>query len=310
MSYFQFGVTTGDAGGHEFTFRHPLIQGKRAAIAQAAYEAGFDCSNPSKLLHLIDAVVMANNKFGYPDRWDGPAAFQSTIYPDSWTPAHAARKEQITSSMPYDEVAKVPTVPAFAVSALDIIRNLTGKAKPSKKRNSRQTSWSEPRQLQTTGANLEPIGQKTINKRLAAVQLPEDQSFKRPKFENTSSQTNPIDLEQDENRPIQSNVSRHMTTTKNNGVHRPNVQQRAAQAYQADAVATGTGELLKNVVTRLKASVMSINADREALRERWEVDKRLQLLTITDHLKDLSDCFGRAEEGLWASVEVIQRFIM
>lgn len=253
---------------------------------------------------------MANNKFGYPDRWDGPAAFQSTIYPDSWTAAHAARKEQKTSSMPYDDAAKVPTVPAFAASALDIIRNITGKAKPSKKGKNQQTTWSQPKELQTTGANLEPIGQKAINKRLATVQLPENQSFKRPKVESTSSQPNIIDLEQDENRPISSNVSRQMTTAKDNGLNRPNAQQRAAQTYQADAVATGTGELLKQLVTRLKTSVMSINADREALRERWEVDKRLQLLVITDHLKDLSDCLSRAEEGLWASIEVIQRYIM
>lgn len=281
----------------------PLIQGRRAAIAQAAYEAGFDCSNPSKLLHLIDAVVMANNKYGYPDRWDGPAAFQSTIYPDTWTAAHAARKEQKTSSIPYDDAAKMPMVPAFAVSAIDIIRNL----KPTKKENNRQLTRLVPRGLQTTEANLEPLGGRVINKRVATVQLPENQSFKRPKLEDTSSQ---LDLTQDDNHPTPSNVSRHMTTAKKYGLNRSNAQQRAADAHQADAVAAGTGELLKKVVTRLKTSVMSINADREALRMRWEVDKRLQLLVITDHLKDLSDCFTRAEEGLSASVEVIQRFIM
>ncbi|KAL8942812.1 MAG: hypothetical protein Q9211_001241 [Gyalolechia sp. 1 TL-2023] len=248
--------------------------------------------------------------YGYPDRWDGPAAFHSTIYPDTWTPAHAARKEQKTSPMQYDDLAKAPTVPAFAPGAMEIIRNLTGKPKRTKKENNKRSSRPSTRGLRTSGANLEPLGQRVVNKRAATVQLPENQSFKRLKIEDMSSQCNLIDLTQDQTPPTQSNVSRHVTAAKRYRVPRPNVQQRAVDAHQADAVAAGTGELLKKVVTRLKTSVMGIQADREALRLRWEVDKRLQLLAITDHLKDLSDYFTRAEEGLWASVEVIQRFIM
>ena len=99
----------------------PVITGKRAAIAQAAHQAGFDCSDPQKLLRLIDAVVLASNKFGYPDRWDGPAAFQSTIYPDTWTPAHAARKDKVTA---YEDEVRAPVVPAYAPSAASILRNL------------------------------------------------------------------------------------------------------------------------------------------------------------------------------------------
>ncbi|KAI4182944.1 MAG: hypothetical protein LQ346_006433, partial [Caloplaca aetnensis] len=79
MDRFEFGVTTDASNVRDFTFRQPIITGKRAAIARAAHEAGFDCSNPSKLLHLIDAVVLANNQFNYPDRWDGPAAFRSSV---------------------------------------------------------------------------------------------------------------------------------------------------------------------------------------------------------------------------------------
>lgn len=93
-------------------------------------------------------------------------------------------------------------------------------------------------------------------------------------------------------------------------MNRLNAQQRAAEAHQADAVAAGTAFLLEESVVRLRASVVNLDADREALRVRWEVDKRLQLLKITDHLKTLNDCFARAEEGLRDSVDVIERFIM
>ncbi|KAL8972104.1 MAG: hypothetical protein Q9197_002941 [Variospora fuerteventurae] len=317
MDVFQFGFTTGDAPtGHNFTFRQPFITGKRAAIAQAAYEAGFDCSNPTKLLYLIDAVVMANNKFGYPDRWDGPAAFQSTVYPDTWTPAHAARRENRAHATPYNDEAPPSAVPAFTISAADIIRNLSRKtSKQSKKPK-------DPKGA--SGANREPLGERALNKRTAAVQLPENQSFKRPKLETPppASPAQPIriavtSLENSRpgtrtHQPESSNVSRPVTTTRGYG-HPPNrvgAQQRAAETHQAEAVAAGTSELLHATVARLKAGVMNVAADREALRVRWEVDRRLQLLTITEYLKGLSDCFALAEEGLQGAMDVIERFIL
>ncbi|KAI4157085.1 MAG: hypothetical protein L6R39_000799 [Caloplaca ligustica] len=339
MEYFQFSRTTGDVPtSHEFGFRRksttgqfsyldvtakltavpePVITGKRAAIARAAHEAGFDCSNPKNLLHLIDAVVLANNKFGYPDRWDGPAAFQSSIYPDTWTPAHAARRENKTYAMPYDDGARGISVPAFAVPATEILRTL----------NQHPKAWKKPKKPQgATGANREPLSARSayINKRMAATQLPENQSFKRLKVENSEPgastfgltnfarayTVNCMAVDADvPSRPPRSNSSRHVTA-RGPHLNRPTAQQRAAEAYQADAIAAYTGELLQDVVARLQASITNIDADREALRVRWEVDKRLQLLTITEHLKTLNELFARSEEGLRGSVEVIERFIM
>lgn len=87
-------------------------------------------------------------------------------------------------------------------------------------------------------------------------------------------------------------------------------QRRAAEAYQAEAIAAGTTILLEDTVARLKASIFNLDTDREALRVRWEVDHRLQLVQITEHLKTLNACFDRSAEGLRGSVEVIERFIM
>ncbi|KAI4133725.1 MAG: hypothetical protein LQ338_000054 [Usnochroma carphineum] len=297
MSFFQFGVTTDVPEGREFTFRQPVITGKRAAIAQAAYEAGFDCSNPSKLLHLLDAVVMANNRFGYPDYWDGPAAFQSSVYPDTWTPAHAARQEhRQRNAMSYDDEARPPTVPAFAVSATEIVRTL----------NKNAQNWQKSKNWrQTTGANREPLRERSNKKRTAGVQLLEDQSFKRPKVENRAPAAN----RGVQARAARSNVSRPVTSQ---GYHtnRATAQRRAAKVYQADAVAAGTDELLERVVGRLNASITNLDADREALKDRWEVDKRLQVHTVTEHLKTLNECFTQSEEALRGSVEVIEQFIM
>ncbi|KAL8905471.1 MAG: hypothetical protein Q9207_002625 [Kuettlingeria erythrocarpa] len=303
MDIFQFGVTTDASNVREFTFRQPRITGKRAAIARAAHEAGFDCSNPSKLLHLIDEVVLANNQFNYPDRWDGPAAFQSSVYPDSWTPAHAARKEKRErEELAYDDEAKAASVPAFAISARDIVRTLNRTAKTKPKG--------------ATGANLVSLGERALNKRTATVQLPENQSFKRPKVETPLSQGQLIDLTQDENVPPsrlympRSNVSRVVTAAKGSQMSRYIAQNRAAEAYQAEAIAAGTTVLLEDTAARLRASIVDLDTDREALRVRWEVDNRLQLIQITEHLKTLNACFDRSAEGLRGSLEVIEKFIM
>ncbi|KAL8761123.1 MAG: hypothetical protein Q9184_002723 [Pyrenodesmia sp. 2 TL-2023] len=297
MDFFQFGVTTDASNTREFTFRQPAITGKRAAIARAAHEAGFDCSNPSKLLHLIDAVVIANNQFGYPDRWDGPAAFQSSVYPDSWTPAHAARREKRQrNELLYDDEAKPASVPAYAISAKDIVRTLN------------RNVTSKPKG--PTGANLAPLGERALNKRTATGQLPEDQSFKRPKVETPLPQGHLIDLTQDESLPpsrsytARSNVSRTITATRGYHMSRQTVQQRAAEAHQAEAIAAGTKILLEDTAARLRASISNLCADREALRIRWEVDNRLQLLQITEHLKTLNDYFDQSAEGLRGSVDV------
>ncbi|KAL9599415.1 MAG: hypothetical protein Q9219_003852 [cf. Caloplaca sp. 3 TL-2023] len=292
-----------------FTFRQPVITGKRAAIARAAYEAGFDCSYPSRLLHLIDAVVLAENKFGYPDRWDGRAAFQSTIYPDTWTAAHASRKEKVTA---YDDDSRAPSVPAFVVSATDIVRNLTNsRSRRGRKGATNYSARPAPSHTYARGANLQPLGERSTNKRTASSQLPENESFKRPKTEGIATPV--IDLTMEENTPLahrtRSKVSGHQKSTTNRP-YRPNEQQRAAAVYQAEAVAAGTGELLHGIITRLKTTLLSIDADRDALRERWEVDRRLQLLTITDHLKMLNGCFEKVEKGLKDSLDLIEGSIL
>lgn len=257
---------------------------------------------------------MANNRFGYPDYWDGPAAFQSSVYPDTWTPAHAARQEhRQRNAMSYDDEARPPTVPAFAVSATEIVRTL----------NKNAQNWQKSKNWrQTTGANREPLRERSNKKRTAGVQLLEDQSFKRPKVENRAPAASTlgagrifgrsVDMIIDRGvqaRAARSNVSRPVTSQ---GYHtnRATAQRRAAKVYQADAVAAGTDELLERVVGRLNASITNLDADREALKDRWEVDKRLQVHTVTEHLKTLNECFTQSEEALRGSVEVIEQFIM
>ncbi|KAL8659771.1 MAG: hypothetical protein Q9226_000267 [Calogaya cf. arnoldii] len=273
--------------------KEPVIIGKKAAIAQAAHEAGFDCSDPDKLVHLIDAVVLANNKFGYPDRWDGPAAFQSTLYPDHWTAAHASRKEQLSSFNNYEDVDRHPAVPAFAASAADILKDLKTRAKNA------------------SGSNREPLGERSaasINKRPSAAPLP-DKPAKRFKTEVTGSftyvSTSTTHVNHTGHRlPPRPNVSRPLRPGSRI-IRRPGIIPR-----QPDAITLGTEHLLKRVAARIKTNVLSVNNNRDALRDRWDVDHHLKLNSITDYLRIVNDYFNKSEQALDAAVQVLERYIL
>ncbi|KAL8673645.1 MAG: hypothetical protein Q9168_001951 [Polycauliona sp. 1 TL-2023] len=292
MSWFQFGVTTADvtATVQQFTFSR-----KRAAIAQAAFEAGFDCSDPDKLVHLLDAVVLANNRFGYPDRWDGPAAFQSTLYPDQWTSAHATRKKQTVNSKDYQDVEKYPAVPAFASSAVEILKDLKTRTKFA------------------SGSNREPLGERSaasLNKRPSAPM--QDKPAKRVKTEVTGSFT------------YVSNPTTHITRVKLTNPRafstqnisrtlRPTsriIRQPGTIPRQPHTITADTEDLLKRVAAKIKTNVLSVNNHRDALRDRWDVDQHLKLHSITDNLRSVNDYFTQSEQALDAAVRVLERSIL
>ncbi|KAI4263917.1 MAG: hypothetical protein L6R42_000955 [Xanthoria sp. 1 TBL-2021] len=302
MSWFQFGVTTEVTSDvQRFTFRRsppstePIITGKRADIAQAAYEAGFDCSDPDKVVHLIDAVVLANNKFGYPDRWDGPAAFQSTLYPDHWTAAHASRKEYTTGLNNYEDVDRYPGVPAFAASAADILKDI------------------ETRRNHASASNREPLGERSaasLNKRTSAPLR--DKPAKRFKTEVTgsftyvsTSTTHVTNVRHSSHRaPPRPTVSKALRATSRI-FRRPGTIPR-----QPDAITVGTEDLLKRVAAKIKTNVLSVNNHRDALRDRWDVDHHLKLHSITDYLRTVNDYFTQSEKALDAAVHVLERYIL
>ncbi|KAL8910182.1 MAG: hypothetical protein Q9171_004519 [Xanthocarpia ochracea] len=296
MEWFQFGVTTDiNTDVQRFNFRQPVITGKRASIAQAAYEAGFDCSDPDKLIHLIDAVVLAEHKSGYPDRWDGPAAFRSTLYPDHWTSAHVSRKEHANSSNAYGDLYRHPTVPAFAASAAEIVRNLTAQSKHA------------------SGSNRQPLGERghaSLNKRPAAP-LPQ-QPAKRSKtkvsgsFTYVSTTTTHVSgLPKTTRRRSRRIAAMNALQPESRATPLP-----AALNRQPDPISAGTEALLKRVAAKIKINVISINNHRDALRDRWDVDHQLKLSTITDCLRAVNDYFNQSEKALDAAIQLVERNIL
>ena len=103
----------------------PSLSGYKAAIAQAATDAGFDVSNKRALSDLITAVDHAGRLAYttdrqiaiYPDFYNGPASYKSDMYPDRWVPGprpqspaiQGARVRTITRSPEPSRRASAPT---------------------------------------------------------------------------------------------------------------------------------------------------------------------------------------------------------
>ena len=134
-----------------------------------------------KLKGLIDAVRAVNKPIFSPDRWTGPAAFQSDIYPDRWTADRMREGKGVTHA--YRDTVRTPSVPAFVVSAKQILKNLN--------------SVSRVARTPATGTNNVALGTRASNKRNADVIDLLSSSPKRKKTEPPLT-PNVIDLTQDD----------------------------------------------------------------------------------------------------------------
>ena len=132
----------------------PELSSRDTPIAEAAAKAGFDCSNWGKLKRLIDAVRAVNAAVSYPDRWTGPAAFQSSIYPDRWSAESTRLRKGVVRA--YQDADRTVSVPAFVVPAPQILRNMNG---PPRVRGTSAVSFAA-----STGSDRIPLGPRS-NKR-------------------------------------------------------------------------------------------------------------------------------------------------
>ncbi|CAF9913115.1 MAG: hypothetical protein ALECFALPRED_008638 [Alectoria fallacina] len=291
-------------GNQYLQIRHPELRPSDAPIAEAAARAGFDCSKWSKLKGLINAVRAIDKPISYPDRWTGPAAFTSGIYPDHWKADHMRQRKGVSQA--YRDGVITPSVPAFVVSAKQLIKNVDSITRG-------QHSVRTP----ATGTNNVALGPRTSNKRNAETVDLLSSSPKRAKTEPPVT-PNVIDLTQDEEptttrfipthrlplRPALANITNHGTGPK--ALQRRKVQRPLReQDVHGESVS-----MLAKIASKLRASAHALDVDREALRRRWEVDDKLQHQHITDHLADLNECFTNAENGIHGALEVIEKRLL
>lgn len=63
---------------------------------------------------------------------------------------------------------------------------------------------------------------------------------------------------------------------------------------------------LENISRSLSQSVKQIAESRDTLKKRWDLDRHLQLQSVTEQLGALNDCFTRSEDALKDSIAVIE----
>ena len=80
--------------------------------------------------------------------------------------------------------------------------------------------------------------------------------------------------------------------------------------WQPNAISGGTEALLRRIAAKIKINIISINNHRDALRDRWDVDHKLKLNTITDCLRAVNDYFNQSEKALDAAIQLVERHIL
>ena len=236
----------------------------------------------------------------YPDRWTGPAAYKSNIYPDRWIADRMREPKGVTDA--YRDGVRPPSVPAFVVSAKQLINDLNPTTRG-------QRSAGTP----TTGANNVALGAREKNKRNAGDLI--DLASSSPKRAKTEQPAIPsvIDLTQDDEPTTKFLPTRRLPLrTAPNNTNRgtgPKPSQKRRKGTRPvplrDIHAESLGALAK-IASKLRASAHALDIDRETLRQCWEVDEMLQLQHVTEDLAPLYVYFSAAANDLCAALDVIE----
>ena len=249
-------------------------------IAEAAAQAGFDCSSWANLKRLLIAIHSATAPVKYPDRWTGSGAFKSDIYPSTWVANYRDRDRSTT------------------VKKTNGLTHPQGPQRPSFNAG--------------TGSNRQPLGERSTNKRTAdAVASQTPLKNKRTKTDAAaspavagSSQYNTIDLTLEvpavtyqPTRLHYRNITRIFNTRRRNVNHEQLI------------IGETTGIIAK-IASKQRASLYALQVDRETLKNRWEVDEHLRLEHVTDRLAELNQHFTMAEEALEHSLAVIEHELL
>ena len=284
-------------------------------IAEAAAQAGFDCSSWAKLKRLLNAIRSATAPVTYPDRWTGSGAYKSDIYPSRWV-------------ADYKDLDTFTSVPAFVPPSDEIVRRINDLTHPQERQRVSITFTAG------TSQNRQPLGERSSNKRAAdAVAGQTPSRNKRTKTNATaspaiagSSKRNAIDLTSkvpnvtyvptgprhhrrntnrmfNTQRPHTDPHPRYRNKNRIFNTRRPPVQRE--QLIQGE-----TTGIMAKIASKLRASQNALQVDRETLRKRWDVDEHLQLVHITDQLAELNQHFTMAEDAIEDSLAVIEQKLL
>ena len=202
----------------------------------------------------------------------------------------------------YRDGVRSPSVPAFVVSAKQLIKNLNPTTRGQSSAGTR-----------ATGANNVALGARATNKRSADLIDLVSSSPKRAKPEQPTTR-NVIDLTQDDEprtsfmptrrlplRPALANITNRGTAPKPSQKRRRNTRPTQAADIHGESLS-----ILAKIASKLRASAHAVDVDRGNLRQCWEVDEMLQLQHVTDDLAQLNEYFTTTENAISAALDIIE----
>lgn len=169
-------------------------------------------------------------------------------------------------------------------------------------RPSRSKATAGSPALRGTGSNRIPLGPVSGNNRRygEASEVPSP-SQKRIKPDEAQGR---ILTHQSSSRQAPTGIANHDSYGMSEG------QYRARQYVTHDRMSRDTDESLNHIATKLRANLRVINEHRVVLRRQWEMDERLQFLTVSNDLAELNRCFQVAENGIEDALDVVQKRLL
>ncbi|KAL8828197.1 MAG: hypothetical protein Q9191_002724 [Dirinaria sp. TL-2023a] len=268
------------------------LHGKNRAIAKAAAVSGFDCSDIERLMTLVNAVRNADAGSSYPDYYTGKSTRESD---------HLPARIRHRKSKPYRDWDS-PAVPAFAMTHDQIVQGM------------RQFGPGGGGFMGYLGTHVVETSHQTINLYNKRSSGDNYWPAATKKLKTSASQPTPashstiIDLTQDDSPNQQGNNLTHHQAMANQSFLSerllPSAQARASNRERETRLQTFKAlDTISNVLSAQMAQI--VNA-RERLRKRWDMDRNLQLQTVTDVLVDLNGKFGIMEDAGRDAVRLIK----
>lgn len=291
-------------------------------LVEAAEAVGYDCSTWENVKRLIDAVH--EPKRTYPDKWSGPAAYRSSIYPDRWTPAQGFVHKDVSQPSRHPNWAS-----CMPPSIIPINQNPADLGIPSSFDNNAKALPTRPKRhsddfVDLTNDSTKKRKTNLPNSSNILIDLTEDSDDDDSNNAMAVGADNP-----DPSLPIStttygilqdiSNASQVSARPTNLRAPDPEHAYELQQCYRAHHVSQQrikqarkeqTETLFGQIASRLRATTTVTNGDREILRERWDDDDDIKDPSLNTTLVELNECFTRIGEAATDAVDIIQHRLL
>ena len=305
------------------------MSSRNTAPARAAAKVGYPVSNRGAFSNVKSAIrsnVRLADQVGWrslkADRWDGPAAYKSDIYPDRWVPEQA-RPEVMSRTrlriIPKSSAARHNTKLSWR-KGINVKEPILLTIRPKKVEEGTKQKPKEAAIRSLKRGLPEDVEEMITSK----VTKTEDIAIENTDFvydglvdvRDLSQETRGSNLRSLTNYR-NTNTIQHTTTSSISRLlpQGPSIfptshtWKKTTQEVAEFSVRSGTMTTLENVRQHLQTRVRLLQQDCEDLYDRWELDDELKEDQTMGILTRLSGNLGKAERALYEAMKDVERLL-